>query len=144
MEHVQRCSACSGKGSASSRYSYALTASFPSTTFTSRREHQQLIVARCACTHPGGIALRGFGELPSTRASFFPRTPSLTFCVILDSPCAHRTYLRAVPRYTGHTHVNVGSPSHWHLDHLGYAGYGGFWCLLEEGLMTFDTILDSA
>ena len=65
----------------------------PAQLFTSRREHQQLIVARCACTHPGGIALRGFGELPSTRASFFPRTPSLTFCVILDAPCAHRTYL---------------------------------------------------
>eukprot|EP01046_Picozoa_sp_COSAG06_P080400 COSAG06_NODE_27701_length_588_cov_0.635992_2_plen_58_part_01 len=23
----------------------------------------------------------------------------------------------------GHTHVNIGSPSHWHLDHLGYVGY---------------------
>jgi len=53
-----------------------------------------------------------------------------------------RLVAEKVEAVLGHTHVNVGSPSHWHLDHLGYAGYGGFWCLLEEGLMTFDTILD--
>jgi hypothetical protein len=42
----------------------------------------------------------------------------------------------------GHTHVNVGSPSHWHLDHLGYVGYGGFWWLLTSGDLTFDKIID--
>ena len=47
-----------------------------------------------------------------------------------------------VRQILGHGHVNVGSPSHWHLDHLGYAGYGGFWCLIEEGLLEFDMLLD--
>ena len=53
-----------------------------------------------------------------------------------------RTIAEKVHAVLGHTHVNVGTPSHWHLDHLGYAGYGGFWCLIEEGLMTFDSIVD--
>ena len=42
----------------------------------------------------------------------------------------------------GHTHVNIGSPSHWHLDHLGYVGYGGFWYLITTGRLTFDKIID--
>jgi hypothetical protein len=42
----------------------------------------------------------------------------------------------------GHTHVDVGSPSHWHLDHLGYVGYGGFWYLLTTGQLTFGKIID--
>ena len=42
----------------------------------------------------------------------------------------------------GHTHVNIGSPSHWHLDHLGYVGYGGFWYLITTGRVTFDKIID--
>eukprot|EP00040_Diaphanoeca_grandis_P026992 m.152359 g.152359 ORF g.152359 m.152359 type:complete len:409 (+) comp30803_c0_seq1:179-1405(+) len=42
----------------------------------------------------------------------------------------------------GHNHIDVGSPSHWHVDHLGYAGYGGFWCLIETGLLDFGKILD--
>eukprot|EP01052_Picozoa_sp_SAG31_P023450 SAG31_NODE_1933_length_6879_cov_3.230973_5_plen_404_part_00 len=42
----------------------------------------------------------------------------------------------------GHRHVNIGSPSHWHLDHLGYVGYGGFWYLLTTGRLTFDKIID--
>lgn len=42
----------------------------------------------------------------------------------------------------GHTHVNVGTASHWHMDHIGYAGYGGFWCLIERGLLTFDKFVD--
>ena len=29
-----------------------------------------------------------------------------------------------------------------HLDHLGYAGYGGFWCLIERGLLTFGKLVD--
>ena len=32
--------------------------------------------------------------------------------------------------------------SHLHLDHLGYAGYGGFWHLLEKEGITFDKIID--
>lgn len=42
----------------------------------------------------------------------------------------------------GHNHINVGSPSHWHLDHLGYAGYGGFWYLIEKDVLVFDKIVD--
>eukprot|EP00039_Didymoeca_costata_P032624 m.38602 g.38602 ORF g.38602 m.38602 type:complete len:404 (+) comp9454_c0_seq1:167-1378(+) len=53
-----------------------------------------------------------------------------------------RAVAEKVNKILGHTHVNVGTPSHWHLDHLGYAGYGGFWCLIEEGLLQFDTIID--
>ena len=36
----------------------------------------------------------------------------------------------------------MGVISHWHLDHLGYAGYGGFWCLLERNLLTIDKLVD--
>jgi beta-lactamase superfamily II metal-dependent hydrolase len=43
---------------------------------------------------------------------------------------------------TGTTHVNVGMLSHLHLDHIGYAGYGGFWALLEVHDYTFDKIID--
>jgi hypothetical protein len=43
---------------------------------------------------------------------------------------------------TGSTHVNVGMLSHLHLDHIGYAGYGGFWALLEKYEYTFDKIID--
>lgn len=39
-------------------------------------------------------------------------------------------------------HVDVGVISHWHVDHLGYAGYGGFWCLIERELLTFGKIVD--
>jgi len=28
------------------------------------------------------------------------------------------------------------------MDHIGYAGYGGFWCLIETGLITFDRFVD--
>ena len=42
----------------------------------------------------------------------------------------------------GHTHVDIGSPSHWHLDHLGYVGYGGFWFLLTTKRLTFGKIID--
>lgn len=42
----------------------------------------------------------------------------------------------------GHTHINIGCVSHWHLDHVGYAGYGGFWLLIEEGLIKFDKLVD--
>ena len=42
----------------------------------------------------------------------------------------------------GHTRVDIGSPSHWHLDHLGYVGYGGFWYLVTSGAVTFGKIID--
>jgi hypothetical protein len=53
-----------------------------------------------------------------------------------------RAIAEKVREVLGHTHVDVGSPSHWHMDHMGYAGSGGFWCLIEEDLLTFDMILD--
>ncbi|MCI0576240.1 MAG: lamin tail domain-containing protein, partial [Chloroflexi bacterium] len=43
---------------------------------------------------------------------------------------------------TGGSHVNVGVLSHLHLDHIGYAGFGGFWGLLENEGITFDQIID--
>lgn len=71
---------------------------------------------------------------------------------------------------TGRRHIDVGVISHWcvqlsvqcsltilsqpalsvrrtalahrHLDHLGYAGYGGFWCAIEKGLLTFGKLID--
>lgn len=43
---------------------------------------------------------------------------------------------------TGGTHVNVGLLSHQHLDHIGYAGYGGMWGLIETEGITFDKIID--
>ena len=42
----------------------------------------------------------------------------------------------------GHTRVDIGSPSHWHLDHLGYVGYGGFWWLVTSGAVKFGKIID--
>ena len=43
---------------------------------------------------------------------------------------------------TGGAHINVGVLSHLHLDHIGYAGAGGFWRLLEIEGITFDKIID--
>ena len=42
----------------------------------------------------------------------------------------------------GHTHIDIGVVTHWHLDHVGYAGFGGFWWLITSGAVTFDKILD--
>ena len=36
----------------------------------------------------------------------------------------------------------TGVISHLHLDHLGYAGKGGFWALMEQFEVTFDKVLD--
>lgn len=47
-----------------------------------------------------------------------------------------------VRRITGGSHLNYVVASHWHLDHLGYAGYGGVWSLLEEQGITADTLID--
>lgn len=38
--------------------------------------------------------------------------------------------------------INVGIISHLHLDHLGMAGYGGIWVLIEKYGFTFDKIID--
>lgn len=38
--------------------------------------------------------------------------------------------------------INVGIISHLHLDHLGMAGYGGIWALIEKYDFTFDKIID--
>jgi hypothetical protein len=43
---------------------------------------------------------------------------------------------------TGGTHIDVGVLSHQHLDHIGYAGYGGVWGLIENEGITFDKIID--
>jgi len=43
---------------------------------------------------------------------------------------------------TGSRHIDVGVVSHWHLDHLGYTGHGGFWCVIERGLLTFGKLID--
>lgn len=47
-----------------------------------------------------------------------------------------------IRRITGGSHVNYIMPSHWHLDHMGYAGYGGIWSLLEQQGITTDAIID--
>lgn len=43
---------------------------------------------------------------------------------------------------TGGSHIDVGVLSHHHLDHIGYAGFGGFWGLIENEGITFDQIID--
>lgn len=47
--------------------------------------------------------------------------------------------IRAV---TGGSHVDVGVLSHHHLDHIGYAGFGGFWGLIENEGITFGQVID--
>ncbi len=32
--------------------------------------------------------------------------------------------------------------THWHLDHIGYAGYGGIWSLLEQQGITANVLMD--
>jgi beta-lactamase superfamily II metal-dependent hydrolase len=43
---------------------------------------------------------------------------------------------------TGSDHIDYIMASHWHLDHIGYAGYGGIWSLLEEQGMTAGALID--
>jgi len=38
--------------------------------------------------------------------------------------------------------IDVGVISHLHLDHVGYAGYGGYWSLIENYGFTFKKIID--
>lgn len=47
-----------------------------------------------------------------------------------------------IRRITGGEHLDYVMPSHWHLDHMGYAGYGGIWSLLEEQGITADVLID--
>lgn len=43
---------------------------------------------------------------------------------------------------TGGEHLDYVVANHWHLDHIGYAGYGGIWSLLEQQGITADTLID--
>ncbi|NOZ00030.1 MAG: hypothetical protein GXP40_12655 [Chloroflexi bacterium] len=47
-----------------------------------------------------------------------------------------------IRRITGGEHLDYVMASHWHLDHMGYAGYGGIWSLLEEQGITADVLID--
>lgn len=47
-----------------------------------------------------------------------------------------------IRRITGSSHINYVMPSHWHLDHMGYAGYGGIWSLVEQQGITADVLID--
>ncbi len=47
-----------------------------------------------------------------------------------------------IRRITGTSHVDYVMASHWHLDHMGYVGYGGIWSLLEEQGITTNAIVD--
>ncbi|MCP5097216.1 MAG: hypothetical protein GY943_16840, partial [Chloroflexi bacterium] len=42
----------------------------------------------------------------------------------------------------GDMSIDVGVASHLHLDHIGYAGYGGFWGLIETHGVTFGKFID--
>ena len=47
-----------------------------------------------------------------------------------------------IRRITGSSHLDYVMASHWHLDHMGYAGYGGIWSLLEQQGITADVLID--
>ncbi len=47
-----------------------------------------------------------------------------------------------IRRITGSSHLDYVMASHWHLDHIGYAGYGGIWSLLEQQGITADALID--
>ena len=47
-----------------------------------------------------------------------------------------------IRRITGGSHLDYVMASHWHLDHMGYAGYGGIWSLLEQQGITAGTLID--
>ena len=42
----------------------------------------------------------------------------------------------------GDMNIDVGVASHLHLDHIGYAGYGGFWGLIETHGVSFNQFID--
>ncbi len=47
-----------------------------------------------------------------------------------------------IRRITGGSHLDYVMASHWHLDHIGYAGYGGIWSLLEQQGITAGALID--
>jgi hypothetical protein len=47
-----------------------------------------------------------------------------------------------IRRIMGSGHVDYVMATHWHLDHIGYAGEGGIWSLLEEQGITADKLID--
>ncbi|MFA5836111.1 MAG: lamin tail domain-containing protein [Bellilinea sp.] len=47
-----------------------------------------------------------------------------------------------IRRITGGSHLDYVMASHWHLDHMGYAGYGGIWSLLEQQGITANVLID--
>jgi len=47
-----------------------------------------------------------------------------------------------IRQITGSSHLDYVLASHWHLDHIGYAGYGGIWSLLEQQGITADALID--
>lgn len=47
-----------------------------------------------------------------------------------------------IRRITGGNHLDYVMATHWHLDHIGYAGYGGIWSLLEQQGITADVLID--
>lgn len=47
-----------------------------------------------------------------------------------------------IRRITGGNHLDYVMATHWHLDHMGYAGYGGIWSLLEQQGITADVLID--
>ena len=42
----------------------------------------------------------------------------------------------------GDMNIDVGVASHLHLDHIGYAGFGGFWGLIETHGVSFNQFID--
>ncbi len=47
-----------------------------------------------------------------------------------------------IRRITGGSHLDYILATHWHLDHIGYAGYGGIWSLLEQQGITAGALID--
>ena len=47
-----------------------------------------------------------------------------------------------IKKITGNTHLDYIVASHLHLDHIGYAGTGGIWALLNKYGLTCDHLID--
>ena len=47
-----------------------------------------------------------------------------------------------IRRITGGEHLDYVMATHWHLDHIGSAGSGGIWSLLEEQGISADVLID--
>lgn len=47
-----------------------------------------------------------------------------------------------IRRITGAEHLDYVMASHWHLDHIGYAGEGGIWSLFEQQGLSVGTLID--